>query len=141
MGFFNHFPTKFKVFIFWFACLYVCLSVQAETLVNIHQMFWNLCILLISNIAWITLKMEHKGLTVRLQRQKIFMIYYDQLGDVFKSSLTSLYSTKSNKINMRHSTIQKHVSYKNWIEIIQIFCMQVHTKTFLYITAYAGKFF
>ena len=47
--------------------LSVCLYMHAQTLVNILQMFWNLYMLFMSNIAWTTLKMAHIGLMIDLQ--------------------------------------------------------------------------
>ena len=97
---FYHFPTKLKsVYAFG---LFVCPSVHALILVNILQMSWNSCLLLISDIAWNKLKMVCMGLTARLQRHTKVSGTIRLIGGILKSILTYLYYTKYNEINMYH---------------------------------------
>ena len=71
--------------------------------------------LFLSDIAWTVQKMVCIGLNVRLQRHKSFLIHYGLWGGEFlKCILTHLCFTKYNEINVCHSYIQKHASYKKW---------------------------
>ena len=122
MGF-NAFQLSWKMFMNS-VCLSVCLSVRrsvrALTLVNILRMFWNLEMLLISDIEWSVLKILCMGLKVHLQRHtKVFRcitaFFFPSLS--FTPSFVSIYVMYGLKVRL-----------------------QRHTKVFRCITTYGGIF-
>ena len=96
-------------------CPSVRLSFQALTLVNILQLSWNLYMLFRSNTACTILKMVYIQLMVWLQRHTKFFDTLQPIGGkCLKHIFAYLDRTKYNEINLSHSHIQRHVSYKKW---------------------------
>ena len=68
--------------------------------------------LFISEITKSVLKMVYIGLMTHLQRHPKFFDKLRHMAETFlKRILTYFYFTKYNEISLRHSDVQKHVSY------------------------------
>ena len=58
------------------------------------------------------------------EMHKNFQMHYGLWGKTFKAYLTCSYCNKCNEINICHSDVQNHFSYKKYY----IFCIQAYTK-------------
>ena len=66
-----------------------------------------------SNMTWYLLKMIYIRQMVDLQRRTNFSDTLRTMGENYlQRILTYLFCTKCNELNMCHSNVQKHVSYK-----------------------------
>ena len=62
---------------------------------------------------------------------KSFQMHYNLWGGKhLKRILICFYCNKYNKTNICHSDTRKNVSYKKITQMLEVFCMQAHTKVF-----------
>ena len=104
----------------WLVCLSVCLSVCTRS--NFCKYSSNILKFIYVIQIWHSMSHIKNGIHttngLSTKTHKCFPIHYGSWGKISKKRiLTYLDCTKNNEIDISHSNIQKHVSYKKWYKM------------------------